>query len=99
MIYNVAHIVRQYVLTLSGAAHTISRACGKGKGGSMFTRSTVPNSFKSAQAHKSEGLAIPEVAQSRVCPRKIAGHELDWSHAIQFGQDQLMIVSFLLSFL
>jgi hypothetical protein len=47
----------------------------------------------------SEGLAIPEVAQSRVCPRKIAEHERDWSHAIQCGQDQLMEVSFLLSFL
>ena len=30
----------------------------------MSTRSTFPNSFKSAQAHKSEGLAIPEMEVS-----------------------------------
>jgi len=31
-------------------------------------------------------LAVPEVAQSRVCPRTIAEHEPDWSHASQGGQ-------------
>src|SRR5262250_2577262 len=40
--------------------------------------------------YTSEGLAIPEVAQSRVCPRNIAEHERDWSHAIQRGHDQVM---------
>jgi len=36
--------------------------------------------------HKAAGLAVPEVAQSRVCPRTIAEHESDWSHASQGGQ-------------